>query len=58
MMHVIIGENRCDADYVQKYTLGFDALKERVKEYPPEKVARITGLPKNALYRKALARGK
>jgi anaerobic selenocysteine-containing dehydrogenase len=44
MMHVIIGEERIDRDYVARHTLGFDALKERVKEYPPEKVARICGL--------------
>src|SRR2546428_8415951 len=45
MMHVIIGEGRHDADYVEKYTLGFEALARRVKEYPPQKVAQITGLP-------------
>jgi anaerobic selenocysteine-containing dehydrogenase len=44
MMHVIIGENLHDADYVEKYTLGFDELKERVKEYPPERVAKWTGI--------------
>jgi anaerobic selenocysteine-containing dehydrogenase len=45
MMHVIIGEDRFDREYVQKYTLGFEQLRERVKDYPPEKVAGITGLP-------------
>jgi anaerobic selenocysteine-containing dehydrogenase len=45
MMHVIIGESLHDADYVEKYTLGFEQLKERVKEYPPQAVAAITGLP-------------
>ncbi len=44
MMHVIIGEDLYDRDYVEKYTLGFERLRERVKEYPPEKVAKITGL--------------
>ncbi|HYL93369.1 MAG TPA: molybdopterin oxidoreductase family protein [Alphaproteobacteria bacterium] len=44
MMHVIIGENLYDADYVSKYTLGFDQLKERVKDYPPARAARLTGL--------------
>ena len=43
MMHVIIGEGRHDAEYVARYTLGFDALCERVQDYPPEKVARICG---------------
>jgi molybdopterin guanine dinucleotide-containing S/N-oxide reductase-like protein len=44
MMHVIIGENLHDADYVAKYTLGFEQLREKVKEYPPERVARWTGI--------------
>jgi anaerobic selenocysteine-containing dehydrogenase len=44
MMHVIIGEGLDDADYVEKYTLGFDALREKVKAYPPERVARWTGI--------------
>ena len=45
MMHVIIGEDRIDREYVERYTLGFEELRERVKDYPPEKAARITGLP-------------
>jgi len=44
MMHVIINENLYDADYVAKYTLGFDELKKKVQEYPPEKVAGFTGI--------------
>jgi anaerobic selenocysteine-containing dehydrogenase len=44
MMHVIIGENLHDADYVAKYTLGFEQLREKVKEYAPERVARWTGI--------------
>jgi len=44
MMHVIIGENLHDADYVSKYTLGFDELRKKVKEYPPERVAQWTGI--------------
>ena len=44
MMHVIIGEGLVDRDYVARHTLGFDALAERVKEYPPEKVARLCGI--------------
>ena len=43
MMHVIIGENLHDADYVSKYTFGFEQLREKVKEYSPELVARWTG---------------
>src|SRR3984893_6901334 len=44
MMHVIIGEGLHDADYVTKYTLGFEQLSEKVKAYPPERVAPWTGI--------------
>jgi anaerobic selenocysteine-containing dehydrogenase len=44
MMHVIIGENLHDSDYVSKHTLGFEQLGEKVKEYPPERVAQWTGI--------------
>ncbi len=44
MMHVIIGENLHDADYVERYTLGFDQLRDKVREYTPERVAKWTGI--------------
>jgi len=44
MMHVIIGENLYDAGYVSKYTVGFEQLRQRVQEYPPERVAAWTGI--------------
>ena len=44
MMHVIIGENLHDADYVAQYTIGFEQLREKVKEYPPARVAQWTGI--------------
>ncbi len=44
MMHVIINENLFDADYVTRYTVGFEELKARAQEYPPEKVAYLTGI--------------
>lgn len=43
-MHVIINEGLFDADYVSKHTLGFDELRARVQEYPPEKVSKWTGI--------------
>jgi molybdopterin guanine dinucleotide-containing S/N-oxide reductase-like protein len=44
MMHVIINESLYDAAYVAQYTLGFDELKKKVQEYPPERVAPWTGI--------------
>ncbi|MBX3277862.1 MAG: molybdopterin oxidoreductase family protein [Acidobacteria bacterium] len=45
MMHTIIGENLIDRDYIDRYTLGFEALTDRVHDYPPERVSSLTGLP-------------
>jgi molybdopterin guanine dinucleotide-containing S/N-oxide reductase-like protein len=44
LMHVIINENLYDADYVSRYTVGFEELKARAQEYPPEEVAHWTGI--------------
>ena len=44
LMHVIIDENLFDADYVSRYTVGFEDLKARAQQYPPEIVAHWTGI--------------
>ena len=45
MMHVITSEGLEDRDYVQRHTLGFDDLKERVREWTPARAAELTGVP-------------
>jgi anaerobic selenocysteine-containing dehydrogenase len=45
MMNVLIGEGLIDRDYIAKYTLGFEKLTGRVKQYTPEWTARICGIP-------------
>jgi molybdopterin guanine dinucleotide-containing S/N-oxide reductase-like protein len=44
MMHVIINEGLHDADYVARYTVGFDQLREKVQEYLPQRVEKWTGI--------------
>ncbi len=45
MMHVLIREELIDRDYIDRYTVGFAALRERVlREYEPERVAAICGI--------------
>jgi anaerobic selenocysteine-containing dehydrogenase len=46
LMHVIIAENLFDADYVARFTNGFEALRERVLPYDPARVAGLTGIAK------------
>jgi assimilatory nitrate reductase catalytic subunit len=43
-IHVVIENNLVDREYVDAHTTGFDALREAVKGYTPERVADITGL--------------
>ena len=46
MMHVIWRDGLQDQDYLDRYCLGADQLRERaLNEYPPQKVAAITGIP-------------
>ena len=45
MIHVIIKEGLIDRDYVDRHTIGFDALAERVEAYTPEFAAAETGIP-------------
>jgi anaerobic selenocysteine-containing dehydrogenase len=45
MMHVLIREQLIDRDYIERYTIGYEALEKRVlAEYPPERVAKLCGL--------------
>lgn len=42
-LKVIIDEGLYDKDFVEQWTIGFDELKQRVNEYPLERVAKLTG---------------
>jgi anaerobic selenocysteine-containing dehydrogenase len=53
MMNVIVKENLVDHDYVERYTLGSELLRERVMEYPPARVAAITGLSEEVIVKLA-----
>lgn len=44
LMNVLIRDDLLDHDYIARHTLGFDALRQRVLEYPPERVAAICGI--------------
>lgn len=44
MMNVIIREGLEDQDYIERYTHGFDKLRDRAAEFPPERAAQICGI--------------
>lgn len=49
MLNVIIAEQLYDKEFVDRWCFGFDALKARVEEYSPQKVAEITWVPQNRM---------
>jgi anaerobic selenocysteine-containing dehydrogenase len=49
MMHVLLDRGLQDDEFIAAHTLGFDHLRDRVAEYPPERVSRITGLTTDAI---------
>jgi anaerobic selenocysteine-containing dehydrogenase len=53
MLNVIINEGLYDPNFVEKWVFGFDKLKERVQEYPPERVADITWVPREKIVQAA-----
>ncbi|MBV8644087.1 MAG: molybdopterin-dependent oxidoreductase, partial [Candidatus Eremiobacteraeota bacterium] len=44
MLHVIIEEGLANEDFIRSRTENYEALRENVKDYAPEKVASITGI--------------
>lgn len=44
MIHVLISEGRVDMDYIERHTEGFEDLKRRAAEFPPDRVAQICGI--------------
>ena len=51
MMHIILRDGLQDQDYIDKHTIGFDQLRTRLKEYSPERVSQITGIPQDTIER-------
>ncbi len=44
IMHIIFRDGLHDQDYLDQHTIGAEQLKQRAAEYPPDRVAAITGL--------------
>ena len=52
-LNVIITEELYDKDFVEKWTVGFEELKERVADFPLERVEEITGIPRELIVESA-----
>ena len=58
MLHTIIEEGLTDQQYIAGYTEGFEELKERIKEFPPEKMEAICGIKAETIREVARAYAK
>ena len=58
MMHVLIAEDLVDHDYVAKYTLGYEELKQRALEWTPERTAETCGITAEEVIELARAYGQ
>ena len=56
-MHVLIGEDLCDKEYIARYAQGFKELEAHVREFTPEWAAAITELPAAQIRETARAMG-
>lgn len=57
-IHVLIYEGLYDKDYINQYAVGFEELKEHVKEMTPEWAAAYTNLPANMIRKTARELGE
>ena len=49
MLYVIIHEELIEKAFVEKWTIGFDRLKDHILDYPPERIEEITWVPAEKL---------
>ncbi len=59
IMHIMAAENLVDLEFIERYVQGWPELKAEVlPEYPPERVAQLTGVPAEQLVFLARAFGR
>jgi anaerobic selenocysteine-containing dehydrogenase len=57
VMHVLVRDDLVDHDYVDRHTIGFDRLAERVRDWTPQRAAATCGLGAAEVERLARAYG-
>src|SRR5665213_1555497 len=58
MAHILIRYNLIDREYVDKHTAGFAELERFLEAYTPERVAELTGLSQETIFKTALLYGR
>ncbi len=49
LLGVVLDEGAEDREYLASHTLGWDAFEPRIREFPPARVAELTGLPEDRI---------
>ena len=53
LMHELIANDWLDHDYIARHTLGWERLRERALQWPPERAAQVCGVPVEQIRRLA-----
>ena len=49
LLHVVLAEGREDREFIGQHTAGWEAFRRRILEFPPSRVAAITGLSTDSI---------
>ncbi|MDR6878501.1 molybdopterin oxidoreductase family protein [Bacillus sp. 3255] len=58
LMHIVFAEDMTDENFLRQHTVGYDELREHVRQYEPSVVSAITGVPVDDIYRLARLYGQ
>ncbi|QTZ90732.1 bifunctional nitrate reductase/sulfite reductase flavoprotein subunit alpha [Streptomyces auratus] len=51
LLHLLAADGRLDAEFIAEHTEGWEAMPEFLQDYPPARVAELTGIPEDELRR-------
>src|SRR5215467_11701156 len=49
LLHVVLAEGKEDREFIAEHTVGWEAFRQRIIEFPPSCAAEITGLPSESI---------
>jgi anaerobic selenocysteine-containing dehydrogenase len=49
LLHVVLSEGRADHEFIDEHTVGWEAFRQRILEFPPSRAAELTGLSAEAI---------
>lgn len=49
LLHVLVARGAEDQAFIQQHTIGWESFRARIAEFPPDRVAAITGLEERAI---------